>query len=702
MPMSMSPDTISAPVRAALDAAAELARSGVLADLNVTATRIGRSVAPVAAVAQGNNSYVVATPFAADGYIRNFNVHALTAGTVYLERWAHYDGDKWVRAGRTAVVVAAGANAIDLVAAGVGLVPFRKGEYPGLYGHTGAASIIGATTMAAEDGGYYGVGGSGNVSTFTDSTVNTTFQIEYQLDLVLLSEDRPAMGPCAGAGVVAYYDGADLSLTRSGGAVVSWPAQGGGRALVPYSTTKAPKLSLRRGVSFADGNQALQFGLGDYPWTFHSMKVLPAPSVVGANDGWPCTGISRFSDGRWVIAHDGRTSDVDTSYETRLVIYSPDFGAKLAEIDLVALVPTIQSIQGLWVDGADTVWVADSFNQAVRHVSAAGALLGSITGLGFNVNGLAGDAEEGVLYLGVDVGSAVVSVVAAAHAAGPAVIRTLTLGAEPDHLHFSGGLLFSTHGANGSNGYILATDPDTGAGVGRYYSLTKWQAAEGLYIDGTRAYVTNDGGFHTSATPPYSMVLAFDLGAVPSRVRSTKLMLSGVISRPTLQSGSSNLALAVSGDPITGTPVGGWALLLNPSTDTLRWYAKAPGTTTAAAYAVDFPLGALGTDVSFALVVDVATGATLYVNGAAVAPSATSGVPAAMGANLSAPSLMLGAFKPYNLVPLARFANPTVYGFGLFTSDADRAKVEGWQAWRFGLVASLPGGHAYKAAPPVF
>jgi hypothetical protein len=33
-------------------------------------------------------------------------------------------------------------------------------------------------------------------------------------------------------------------------------------------------------------------------------------------------------------------------------------------------------------------------------------------------------------------------------------------------------------------------------------------------------------------------------------------------------------------------------------------------------------------------------------------------------------------------------------------SDADRERIEGYLAWKWGLVADLPAGHPYKSFPP--
>lgn len=39
-------------------------------------------------------------------------------------------------------------------------------------------------------------------------------------------------------------------------------------------------------------------------------------------------------------------------------------------------------------------------------------------------------------------------------------------------------------------------------------------------------------------------------------------------------------------------------------------------------------------------------------------------------------------------------------GSGSLPSTADRERLEGWAAWKLGLVSSLPIGHPYKSAPP--
>jgi hypothetical protein len=38
--------------------------------------------------------------------------------------------------------------------------------------------------------------------------------------------------------------------------------------------------------------------------------------------------------------------------------------------------------------------------------------------------------------------------------------------------------------------------------------------------------------------------------------------------------------------------------------------------------------------------------------------------------------------------------------FNVQLSDANRQKIEGYLAWKWGLQASLPGGHPYASAAP--
>jgi len=64
------------------------------------------------------------------------------------------------------------------------------------------------------------------------------------------------------------------------------------------------------------------------------------------------------------------------------------------------------------------------------------------------------------------------------------------------------------------------------------------------------------------------------------------------------------------------------------------------------------------------------------------------------GVNSTAMSLGTDGARFYN----GEIAELLVYSTKL--SDADRAKVEGYLAWRYGLVANLPALHPYKTAPP--
>jgi hypothetical protein len=238
--------------------------------------------------------------------------------------------------------------------------------------------------------------------------------------------------------------------------------------------------------------------------TPESQSVLPRPSVAAEDGGWPSTGITRMPNGNWIVGHDGRRFDGDKVYATRLVILPPDKSRIVGEIDLKAILPGIESVQGLaWANGG--VWIGDLTGKAVHHI-VDGQVMTSIP-LGFKVNGVASDGQR--LYVGA-YDDPTIRVIE-----GRSIVRSFDLDRTPDQLHFAYRYLFASDGENGQNGRVSAWNPRTGQIVTVFDNLDGAQAIEGIFLDGDRMTVISDGGFHREANPAQSLALTYRIKLPP-------------------------------------------------------------------------------------------------------------------------------------------------------------------------------------------
>ena len=151
-----------------------------ITDLLSDAEVVGRSVTPVTGSSAGNNTYVFASPVSADGYLSGFRLFAMLAGTFKLRRFTR-DGDTFIQTGSDlSLALSAGAN--ELTTDDFSSWPVEAGDYLGLYAPPAALAY---TSNTADSGGWFS--GSGDVTSFTDTSAVKTLRLEVGFTITTLS-----------------------------------------------------------------------------------------------------------------------------------------------------------------------------------------------------------------------------------------------------------------------------------------------------------------------------------------------------------------------------------------------------------------------------------------------------------------------------------------------------------------------------------
>lgn len=238
-----------------------------------------------------------------------------------------------------------------------------------------------------------------------------------------------------------------------------------------------------------------------------SAANLPDGAGGDTGKGFTCTGLAYdpTTDSFWA-GNDGRNVEGDTSHVPSLVNLSKDGSTKLDEILLLSAFPSAQSIQGVAYDTSDdTLWFASFSEGVVRHISKAGADLGSITP-SFTPNGIAYNPSSDSLYIMSDTG-----VMEERSCSAGTLMNswTITGTVTPDHLFYEApDKLWVIYGANGTNGRMFPFNPLTGTYDVRGLRLQGADAVEGAVKLGNEIYVLNDAYFH-SGNPALNRLLKY-------------------------------------------------------------------------------------------------------------------------------------------------------------------------------------------------
>lgn len=189
---------------------------------------------------------------------------------------------------------------------------------------------------------------------------------------------------------------------------------------------------------------------------------------------------------------------------------SKNGATKLGEIDLVALYPAIKSVQGVAIDTSDnTIWFSSTDENLVRHITKAGAHIGSFAVTA--PNGLAYDAVHDELLVLTNASNLVRY--SKSGTAGTSISMSLV---SPDMLWLSADAneLWMSYGFSISTGcYMMGYRFSDGFKTGQYL-VAEATAIEGIHYDGTNLYIANDAYMHVVPNNKNALqVYTFDASA---------------------------------------------------------------------------------------------------------------------------------------------------------------------------------------------
>ncbi|WDS38270.1 tail fiber protein [Caulobacter phage TMCBR3] len=154
-------------------AAANVAKVTAIQGALTQLATIGRATTPVTGSGAGNTTYAFNEPLTAGGVVEVFEVFVLGAGAAEFKlRRFSKTGDNFVQLGSDKVLnLVPGLNAIG--SDQLSDWPVSAGDYLGFFAPTNRLAY---TNNTSESGGWWG--GAGDVTSFTDNTVNTTLRLE--------------------------------------------------------------------------------------------------------------------------------------------------------------------------------------------------------------------------------------------------------------------------------------------------------------------------------------------------------------------------------------------------------------------------------------------------------------------------------------------------------------------------------------------
>lgn len=514
-----------------------------------------------------------------------------------------------------------------------------------------------------------------------------------------------ALGEIAAAGQISYWS-IDSDMQAASGLVSRWQGVGGN---ILEASGRARPSHMGDHIRF-DGTAQLIEHPNDISsrLMLREMVTLPDGNNGAPSGGFTCTGMTTLPDGTRLIMNDGRPVEPSSDYQPSMVITKPDFRAIHDEVILGPLYSGIESVQGCAWDTSDgTIWFADTDGQAIRHIQRDGTPItaDAITGLSYVPNGLAYDPADDALWI-CTVGGAFEK----RSCASGSALDSFSLSIAPDHLWYDSASkhIWATAGNNGADGTLYIIDTISRGYVARAVGgLLRSQAIEGLIVEKStrpglpgRLYAANDGGFHTSASPPLNLVNAYDFDFVPPKgVAGTKFALAAVLRRRSLDNpGGDALRAIMSHGNVSNTSFG-WALGVVHGADRLYFWARQANQN----YRLTWPVTSLNAWTAIEIVMEPGSGVALYENGSLVSPSSTTGSAASITLPLNPFDVRIGGQRAFGAAANGH-APIDLKGIGLFGADTDvtNGKISGWQAHRFGLTGLLDGGHPYKAAPPSF
>lgn len=242
--------------------------------------------------------------------------------------------------------------------------------------------------------------------------------------------------------------------------------------------------------------------------------VLPGPAIaiheVGKAEtlktfAFPNTGLSLSRSGVWAIGNDGRSSEIDTSFQPTIELLDADLNL-MRRIEISLLIARPSSLQGVaFSSSGNEIWFAMTAMNAIASLSIDGQL-NRVIPLSFFPNGLAYDPAANALVVGKASSERRSNEVVWINPADGGELRRLPLTHTPDHLAIHGGYLWFTFGRNRTAGQIRAVDIATGE-TAIALSVPAADAIEGVVVSDEYVYLNSDSQFHRGE-PPTNRIIA--------------------------------------------------------------------------------------------------------------------------------------------------------------------------------------------------
>jgi hypothetical protein len=522
----------------------------------------------------------------------------------------------------------------------------------------------------------------------------------------VLASTAPALyGGATEPGLIALWDAGDVP----DGPVAALPDLAG-----PFELAAVAAPTASGGVITFDGVDDVMIGAvvadtgAQVPGARHLRDyALPDASGGDPGQGFSIAGLAHDdADGTWWAVNGGLNLDgSQADRQQSLVHLSADFSTVLAEIDLDAVMPELEtndeSPQAVAVDNANGyLWVGDPAARAIRCFDKATAarIPANDISRGYDIGSLA-IAEDGTALwvMSRNVGDATIQKISTDGTATVSVDFTIDLDNRHDHLTEKDGLLYVSCGTNGAQAFVVAVDPVQGIALGRAMLPYPGNAEGMVGIEGIQfgaggsVFIAHNGHFHYG--DPGNPVAPLQWPRTNIVAEYTLPPLGGadldLFALVDATPGGADCALQFGSalDAVKTLPAVG--LFLNGALPAiqLRKNHAGGGDVASLTHSFDGPV----------LIYIAVRGATVtfHVNGVE-AGTDTLG-PDGLGAwGPVHPPELGGAHTNANRhTPMGFYAGGLVLG-----ANADRQVIEGALAHRHGLQSLLPAAHPFKSTAP--
>ncbi|PTQ12973.1 hypothetical protein CLG96_02180 [Sphingomonas oleivorans] len=559
----------------------------------------------------------------------------------------------------------------------------------------------------------------------------------FSIPEVAARRPPPALWAPTALGMAPFVTATDSStLTLNSGNVASWSTKGSsGAPLIQTNAAKQPALAGNK-TTFAAASQKYMAQRGALTVDTETAALIGETVLPDAHNtsvpgtGFVCTGLAAILDGGGNITGWWATHGGHPAYGAALSSRAPSIiklsltYQKLDEIKLSDLgIPIGGGAQGIAIAPDGTIYLAitdGGVGKALHIDPVARALLGWLN-FGTSINALAYDGDRDAVILHSASSNNAVTIIdgstvtltdgdirwvakdtgswATEHR--PAFLpKAGTIGASKDQMCWNPVThdLYYCYGANGSPGevYRMDTQTDWYNYIREKKILTESTAMEGFYVYGNRLFANNDKNYHLGGSAK-NVISEFQISPCDPYVELGK-KFSIVLLGGKATEGSIQYFMSFGEGGSSAQRAGVAISNVNSQASQVRITLR---NSVAVGSLLTFTLPvALSTNPMLWFDVDLdALTATLYCNGTLVGTQTFGSGTAGVGL----PRLPMVLGSTLNAGNLANYLSGDIQMAGVLVappSPANRQKVEGYGAWEYGKVASLPSDHPYKGARP--